>query len=104
MKVVILVGAKDYEGAIKAILDNSGIDIYSQTDISGHKESPDTRLGDNWFAVSSEYQKSIVFFSFTEEPKAARAVELVREFNLENAGEASMSRIRAFVMAVEKHD
>lgn len=101
MKAIVVVGAKHFEEEIAAIFERAGIEIYSRTNISGHKESGDEALRGNWFAISNEEQRSIVFFSFTDEVKARNVLKISEEYN---TSIESQSRIRAFIMAVEDHN
>ena len=101
MKLVFILGAKHFDNEIKKIFDEAEISIYSQTDISGHNKNEEEVLQDNWFALSNDHQKSIVFFSFTEEYKAVKALNLANTFNRYIS---SKSRIRVFIMPVESHN
>ncbi len=101
MKLLVVVGANHFSKEIKQIFNDAGISIYSQSNISGHNEKEDENLRGNWFASTSEFQKSVLYFSFTGSAKAESAMELV---NRHNENIASESRIRAFIMPVESHN
>lgn len=101
MKLIIVVGPNSFDGEIKNIFEESEIQIYSRSDITGHSNKGDYNLSENWFAISNGYQKSIVFFSFTEEEKAKKVLEAA---NLFNGTLKSKSQLRAFIMSVEDHN
>ncbi len=100
MKLLIIVGASFFEKEIKGILDSADISVYSQTNIMGHSDNKNEDLLENWFAVSNEYQKSVMFFSFTGSAKAQKVLERTEEYN---ATIDSKSRLRAFILSVENH-
>ena len=62
MKLVLIMGAKQFDNEIKQIFADAEIAIYGQTDISGHNKNEEENFQDNWFALSNENQKSNVFF------------------------------------------
>ena len=101
MKLLVVVGVNHFNKEIKRILDESGISIYSQTNIVGHNEMVEENLSANWFASTSEFQKSVLYFSFTGSAKAESVLKLV---NKQNETIDSTSRIRAFIMPVETHN
>ncbi len=101
MKLIVITASIHFEKDIKEIFKKAQIDVFSQTDVSGHNESKDDNMRNNWFAMSDGYQKSIIFFSFTENEKAEQALQFVNQFN---DSIASKSRIKAFIMPVEKHN
>lgn len=100
MKLIVVVGPSSFDKEIKSIFEKSEINKYSRTDISGHSENEESDISRNWFAISNEYQKSIIFFSFTKEDKAKKVLEASKSFN---DSITSKSRIRAFIMPVENH-
>jgi len=101
MKLIVTVGAIEFKEEIAKIFANAGITIYSQSRITGHNEQEDETLRSNWFAQSSDDQRSIVFFAFTSQEKAAHALKLA---NIYNESISSQSRIKAFIMPVEDHN
>ncbi|MCP4123985.1 MAG: hypothetical protein GY751_19735 [Bacteroidetes bacterium] len=101
MKLIVAVGAIEFKEEIARIFAEAGISIYSQSRITGHNEPEEEALRSNWFAQSSDDQRSIVFFAFTAQKKAAKALELA---NIYNESISSQSRIKAFIMPVEDHN
>lgn len=101
MKLIVTVGAVEFKDEIAKIFANAGISIYSQSRITGHNEQEDEALRSNWFAQSSDDQRSIVFFAFTAEEKTAKTLELVKIYN---ESISSQSRLKAFIMPVEDHN
>ncbi|MEZ5007132.1 MAG: hypothetical protein R2728_02645 [Chitinophagales bacterium] len=101
MKFLVVTNSIHFDNDVKKLLEKANVKVYSQMNINGHTESEKENLRDNWFAMSNQYDKSSVFFSFTEDEKANEVIRLTTEFN--NATD-SKSKIRAFVMLVENHN
>lgn len=101
MKLLVIIGAADFENDIKKMLEKAGVPIFSRVEISGHRNNPEEDLSQNWFAVSNGYQESVLFFSFTHQETAKAAMVLVEEFN---HSITSSSRIKSFMLAVEAHN
>ena len=100
MKLLVVVGVKSFEEKIKDIFESANISIYSKSNISGHKDLVNEELGENWFALSNETRKSVMFFSFTRSEKANDVLKLIKGYN-ETID--SKSRLKGFVMSVESH-
>ena len=101
MKLIVVVGPNSFDKEIRNIFEESGIQNYSRSDISGHREEEDSNLSENWFAISNGYQKSIIFFSFTEKENAKKVLKAANVFN---DTLTSKSRLRAFILSVEDHN
>ena len=101
MKFLVVTNSIHFDNEVKKLLQKANVKVYSQMPINGHADVEQENLRDNWFAMSNQYDKSSVFFAFTEDEKAQKVIELTTEFN--NATD-SKSKIRAFVMLVENHN
>lgn len=99
MKLLFVTSLKDYQKTVADILNKSGIPIFSVTETIGFKEGHKPNLLDNWFSSGREQFDSIFTFSFTEESRTEKAIELIKQYNLENE---TGFPIRAFVVPVEK--
>ncbi|MCB0503237.1 MAG: hypothetical protein KDD32_11175 [Bacteroidetes bacterium] len=101
MKFLVITNSVHFDKDVKHLLEQADVKVYSQMNINGHSEVDQENLRDNWFAVSNQYDKSSVFFSFTEDEKANKVIQLSSEFNQTSD---SKSKIRAFIMSVDNHN
>jgi hypothetical protein len=101
MKLIVITGAIFFDEEIAKILDNSGVAIYSRSNIAGHKKKGEVDLSENWFATGNGYQESVMFFAFTDAAIVDRVMAAVDKYNETLDSE---SPLRAFVLAVEKHN
>lgn len=99
MKLLIITSLKEYQKTVAHIADGAGIDVFSITEIMGFKDRKPMNLLDNWFSSGDEHFNSILFFSFTTEEKANRALELVRNHN---SNDETGFPLRAFILPVEQ--
>jgi hypothetical protein len=99
MKLLVITSLKEYQKKVTHLLDQAGIDVFSVSKTIGFKDHQTPSLLDNWFSSGNEEFDSIFLFSFTEEAKAEQAIELVKQYNLENE---SGFPIHAFAMPVDR--
>jgi hypothetical protein len=100
MKLIIITCLKELQKDASQVLKQAGINIFSSTGIIGFKDDQSLNLIDNWFSSGPESYDSIVLFSFTEEAKSEKALELIHAKNQQNDPDFP---IRAFVLDVEKN-
>ena len=98
MKMLIVTSIKEDLQHVSHILEAAAISVFSVSDTIGHKTEHNNYLLNNWFARSDAATSALFFFSFTENDKAVKAVELVKSFN---AGKGDGFPIRAFILPVE---
>lgn len=99
MKLLFVTSLKEYQKTVADILKKAAIPVFSVTETIGFKDQLATNLLDNWFSSGAEQFDSIFIFSFTEEARSDKAMELIKEHNLKNE---TGFPIRAFVVPVEK--
>lgn len=99
MKLLVVTSLKEYQKKVAHILDQAGIEVFSVSETKGFKDHQASNLLDNWFSSGTEQFDSIFLFSFTEEPKADYALELIKRYNVENN---TGFPVRAFIVPVEK--
>jgi hypothetical protein len=99
MKFLAITSLKEYQKTVNDILHQSGIPVYSATKVIGHKDEQHPNLLDSWFSSGGEEFDSIFIFSFTEDDKAVRALQLINDYNTKTKVKFP---IRTFIMPVEK--
>lgn len=99
MKLLFVTSLKEYQKTVADILNKAEIPVFSVTETIGFKDHHKTNLLDNWFSSGTEQFDSVFVFSFTEEAKTEKAIELIKQYNAENE---TGFPIRAFVVPVEK--
>jgi len=99
MKLLVVTCLKEYQKKVLEIFKQSGVPVFSATEIIGFKSAEPNNIMDNWFSRGSESFDSMIIFSFTEEEKSDKVLQKVKDFN---ASHRSDFPLRAFVMPVEK--
>lgn len=99
MKLLFVTSLKEYQKIVADILYKADIPVFSVTETIGFKDHHKINLLDNWFSSGTERFDSIFVFSFTDEAKTEKAMELIKEYNAANE---TIFSIRAFVVSVEK--
>ena len=99
MKLLVITSLKEYQKKVSHILDQANIAVFSVSQTIGFKEHHTPNLLDNWFSSGNEQFDSIVLFSFTDEAKAERALELVKQYNQENE---TGFPVHAFIVPVDQ--
>ncbi len=99
MKMLVITSIKEDARAVSRIMDKADIPAFSVTETTGHTTAFVNLQPDIWFGKSNDGEHSLFFFSFTEDGKAAHAVELVKLFNRKSH---TKFPLRAFVLPVEQ--
>ena len=99
MKLLIITSLKECQNNVAEIFRQTGIEIFSVSEIAGFKESSSTNLSYNWFGSSGDSYDSLMLFSFTEKEKAEKALELI---TAHNQTENSKFPVRGFILPVEQ--
>ena len=99
MKLFIVTCLKEYLGDVSKIFKQANIDVFSTTDIIGHRDGQPLNLLEDWFASGDEQFDSIMIFTFTSETNAERGMELIKIYN-QNLREKFP--VRAFMVPVDK--
>ncbi|MDE3126025.1 MAG: hypothetical protein KGK14_10960 [Bacteroidota bacterium] len=98
MKMLVITSIKEDLLAVTHILEKAKVPVFSVTDTIGHKSEHNNYVLNNWFASGDAQTSALFFFSFTDDDKAAHAIEEVKKFNNETP---SAFPIRAFIVPVE---
>ncbi|CAN5455998.1 hypothetical protein BH09BAC6_BH09BAC6_33380 [soil metagenome] len=99
MKLFIVTCLKEYLGDISKIFKRANIDVFSTSNIIGHREGQPLSILEDWFASGGEQVDSLMIFTFTSDTNASLGMQLIEKYNeqlLENFP------VRAFIMSVDK--
>lgn len=99
MKLILITSIKEDQKTVAQLVEQSGIDVFSTSEIIGFKEHDKANLLDNWFSSGTEHFDSILLFSFTTAEKADKALDLIKHHNASNK---TGFPIRGFILPVEK--
>ena len=99
MKLLIVTCLKEYLTDVAQIFKQANIEVFSTSEITGHRDSTSSNLLEDWFASGGEAVGSLMIFTFTAAVNAERGMELIKDYN-ETLKENFP--IRAFIMPVEQ--
>ncbi len=99
MKLLIVTCLHEFLNDVSKILKQADIDVYSTSDIIGHRNGNTENILADWFASGDEQASSAMIFTFTDEAKAELCMELIMKYN-KNIKENFP--LRAFILDVEK--
>lgn len=100
MKLLIITSIKECQNKVAEIFKETGIEVFSVSEIAGFKEGSSAILTPSWFGSGGDSFNSIMLFSFTEKEKAENVLELITEYNKTEEAEFP---IRGFILAVEQY-
>lgn len=100
MKLLIITSIKECQDKVAAIFKETGIEVFSVSEIAGFKEGSSAIPTPSWFGSGGDSFNSIILFSFTEKEKAENVLELITEYNKTEEAEFP---IRGFILAVEQY-
>lgn len=97
MKLLVVLSVKEYQRKVTALLEQSGVKLFSVINIEGYKKKAGSI---SWFASHPNSTKtdSILLFSFTTAEVAQVAIKTIDECNAEARNSFPA---HAFVMNVE---
>ena len=81
MKLFIVTCLKECLADVSKIFKQANIDIFSSSDIIGHKKGQPLNLLEDWFASGDEQFNSLMIFTFTSYENAEHAMELIKIYN-----------------------
>ncbi len=81
MILLHIVAVHDFEDDIKSMLKKANITVFSYTAVTGFKTGDDSARSENWFALNSHENDSIMFIVFTEKEKAENLKTAALLFN-----------------------
>lgn len=96
MKLLIVLSIKEYQHQVSTLLEESGVSIFSVTDVTGYKKR---ELNVGWFGVGSGKTNSIVLFSFTDEETANKALDSIDSCNTKKENPFP---VRGYLVDVER--
>lgn len=99
MKLLIVTCLKEYLADMARILKQCNIDVFSTSEITGHRNSTPQNLLEDWFASGGEEAESMMLFTFTPAANAEKGLDLIKDYN-ETIKEDFP--VRAFIMPVER--
>lgn len=101
MKLLIVLSISEYHDKVADILQRTGVNRFSATRITGHKQKKAEHYL-NWFSATSSSAKtnSIMLFSFTTREVAEQAIS---ELNKCNEETQNPFPVHAFILDVESH-
>lgn len=99
MKLLLITCLKEYLGDVSKIFAQGNIEVFSTSDIIGHREGAAHNMLDDWFVSGGEEVDSIMIFTFTSDENAATGLQLIKEHNETMKLDFP---IRAFMMPVDQ--
>ncbi len=99
MKLLIVTCLNEFLGDISKIFKQAEIDVFSTSNIIGHRNGNNQNMLADWFASGDEQADSVMIFTFTSQEKATLGAELIMNYNKSLGGSFPA---RAFVLDVEK--
>lgn len=99
MKLLVVTCLKEYLKDVSKIFKQANIEVFSTSEIVGHRDGASLNLIEDWFASGDELSDSLMIFTFTNELNAGHGMELIKNYN---ATLKENFPVRAFVMPVEK--
>lgn len=100
MKLLIITSIKECQNKVAEIFKETGIEVFSVSEIAGFKEGASESLIHSWFGSGGDSYNSVMLFSFTQKEKAEKVLEFIQEYN---KTEEATFPIRGFILAVEQY-
>ena len=99
MKLLIISSIKECQSQVADIFRETGIQVFSASEISGYKEGSPASLTHGWFGSGGDSVDSVMLFSFTENGKAQQALELIKIFN---KTQETNFPLRGFILPIDQ--
>lgn len=99
MKLLVVTCLKEYLNEVSKIFKQANINVFSTSEIVGHRNGAPLNLLEDWFASGGEDVDSMMIFTFTPTANAEHGIALIRAYN---ATLKDNFPVRAFIMPVEK--
>jgi len=99
MKLLVITCLKEYLNEVSKIFKQANINVFSTSEIVGHKNGAPLNLLEDWFASGGEEVDSMMIFTFTPAANAEHGMALIRAYNVTLKDNFP---VRAFIMPVEK--
>jgi len=99
MKLLVVTCLKEYLNEISKIFKQANINVFSTSEIVGHRNGAPLNLLEDWFASGGEDVDSMMIFTFTPAANAEHGLALIKDYNETLKDNFP---VRAFIMPVEK--
>lgn len=99
MKLLLITSISEFEKDVCNLFKTAEIEVYSTSEIQGHKFFSGNKIQDNWFSAHRDSYDSKLYFSFTSEEKIEAIFKNIEVFNSQKKTENS---IKAIVLDIEK--
>src|SRR3569833_2055258 len=99
MKLLVVTCLKEYLNEISKIFKQANINVFSTSEIVGHRNGAPLNLLEDWFASGGEDVDSMMIFTFTPAANAEHGLALIKDYNETLKDNYP---VRAFIMPVEK--
>jgi hypothetical protein len=99
MKLLAVTCLKEYLNNVSKIFKQANIDVFSTSEIVGHRNGAPLNLLENWFTSGGEQVDSMMIFTFTSATNAEHGMALIKDYNVSLKENFP---VRAFVVPVEK--
>ena len=99
MKLLVVTCLKEYLGDISKIFKQANINVFSTSEIVGHRDGAPLNLLEEWFASGGEEVDSMMIFTFAPAVNAEQGMALIKDYNQTLKQNYP---VRAFVVPVEK--
>ncbi len=99
MKLLVVTCLKEYLNEVSKIFKQANINVFSTSEIVGHRNGAPLNLLEDWFASGGEDVDSMMIFTFTPAANAEHGIALIRAYNTTLKDNFP---VRAFIMPVEK--
>lgn len=100
MKLLIITSIKECQDKVADIFKETGIEVFSVSEIAGFKEGSPANLTHSWFGSGGDSYNSIMLFSFTQKEKAEKVLKLIKEYNQTTE---AIFPVRGFILQVEQY-
>lgn len=101
MKLLIITSIKECQSQVADIFKATGIQVFSVSEIAGYKDgASETSVTQGWFGSGGDAFDSIMLFSFTENEKALKVLELIKEYN---KTQETQFPLRGFILPIDQY-
>lgn len=99
MELLIITAVQSFKEDVKNILKKSGVNVYSQMDVTGYKNLSNQLQDQNWFGTSGGEHRSVLFYAFIEEKYVE---DVLNEIETLNETQETHSYVHAAVLEIKK--
>jgi len=100
MKLIAVLGLKDFQQELKEALKKVEVPLFSRIDIHGVREIGGQPDMSNWFGSSTGSESSVAFFAFVPEKEAEEILKVIKQLNEQREG---VNPFHAFQLSVDKY-